>query len=1042
MKERNKMKGLRRNKKRVLGFVLALVMVVSVITSGNMFEVKAETGITDTKAPVITDISIDKQGQVVTEGKVTITFTAWDESGFSDEYGATITLKNPETQSYTSTSLLPQRISTSEDGKTATYSVSTWITSWDNGEWYLDEIVVHDVHLNKNVIYANKVNVLRSYYFYVGEQKETTYNNVTINLRDKNYNLLATTGATTLARRTDVSKALGDNWIDALEDHNELGKFVCWQFGGDLLSQNNEVCVWNDNVTIDLVPVYEKQTLDLQYTYMNKNLDFVTGYKKLLLPYDAIYSDVLDTLNIPTISGCNLLGWNLATYSQDTFNPVYGYLWITAQYDHYPVTVNTIYADNNGNVVKEADTKLYPANSNMQEIIDTEFSAIDSSIRNSATDWEKSSYSGTLSSAREINFIANYDDKVTVEYYTSYIANTEESTEYGVYCNVTDYLYVSNEDASSKTTFVNAVKSKLNLNLFDGFTTVSHSCNYYQNRTTGLYDSFEMLDPSYDKNYVNLHDDGYVTGENYSRYYVPTSDIFYLPTEHNGETLYWYDYDKDVYYTGSIEMEHSDHSLTVYTEIEDDAVVINNPVKSDDTNNPTTPPTDDDDKDDPVTPPTDDGDKDDPVTPPTDDKDDPVTPPTESTKIMEAFTNEILNFYGDFAGVEMTNEGTNYLEDGEEIHPDATGTAQYIDEGRSWWVSCAWIDSQQGVIVHVVDINDTTKSDYIEEQYSEWEYYKSFPQATYQYHDGEYIIWVVIPKVYVEAGLTFDVAKAYLDKAYNEATNQTTPVEKNDYKAEVTNTTEITNKIELTQAEKEAIDSGATYDIVLTFKDKGANATTEEQKFIEKELEDKEIGTFLEIDLSKKIGAYETKLSETKGMIEITFELPQELRNTDTAVHRTYNVARYHDGKMDVLDAEYDDTTGKLSFETDKFSTYAVVYSDVKTSTPTPDDPTPSDPVTPPTDDDDKDDPVTPPTTDDNKNDPVTPPTTDDDKNDPVTPPTTDDSTTSDSSAPTTTPNTNTAPKTADITNMIIYIVLCGLAIYSVLVVLRKQRKF
>lgn len=383
----------------------------------------------------------------------------------------------------------------------------------------------------------------------------------------------------------------------------------------------------------------------------------------------------------------------------------------------------------------------------------------------------------------------------------------------------------------------------------------------------------------------------------------------------------------------------------------------------------------------------------------------PVTPPAENVELMEAFTDEILAFYSDFVGVEITNESTNIFEDGEEIHPNATGTAQYIDEARLWWVSCAWIDSQEGVMIEVVDINDTTKSNEIAEKFSEWEYYQSFPQETFQYHNGEYIIFVVIPKIYTEAGLTLDVAKAYLDKAYNEATNQVTE-EKNDYDANVVNTTNIANKIELTEAEKAAIDNGVQLDVVLSFQDTGAVATTEEQKIIEKKLEDKTIGTFLEIDLSKKIGAFETKLSETNGMIEITFELPQELKNADTSVNRTYSVMRYHDGIVDVLDAEYDVATGKLSFETDKFSTYAVIYSDEEvdstSSTSTPSTSTPST----------------------------------------STPSTSTPSTSTSTTTNTTTNTTTSTPQTGDTANMFVYIALLCFAMYSVVLVLRKQRKF
>lgn len=157
--------------------------------------------------------------------------------------------------------------------------------------------------------------------------------------------------------------------------------------------------------------------------------------------------------------------------------------------------------------------------------------------------------------------------------------------------------------------------------------------------------------------------------------------------------------------------------------------------------------------------------------------------------------------------------------------------------------------------------------------------------------------------------------------------------DKNDYSAKLENESDVASKIELTDAEKEAIANGEKLEVVLSFKDAGTTATTEEQKAIEKELGNKKIGTFLEIDLSKKVGTIETAVSETTGLIAVTFELPKELVNTNDKVDRTYSVMRYHDGKVDILDAKYNAEKGTITFETDKFSTYAVVYEDTAVET-------------------------------------------------------------------------------------------------------------
>ena len=91
------------------------------------------------------------------------------------------------------------------------------------------------------------------------------------------------------------------------------------------------------------------------------------------------------------------------------------------------------------------------------------------------------------------------------------------------------------------------------------------------------------------------------------------------------------------------------------------------------------------------------------------------------------------------------------------------------------------------------------------------------------------------------------------------------------------------------------------------------------------------VGLYLDITLSKQLGnEAAVQITETNGAVTITISVPETLRNTDSAVNRTYKVIRIHGGKTDVLDAVYDAATGELSFETDAFSTYGIVYTDAE----------------------------------------------------------------------------------------------------------------
>lgn len=56
--------------------------------------------------------------------------------------------------------------------------------------------------------------------------------------------------------------------------------------------------------------------------------------------------------------------------------------------------------------------------------------------------------------------------------------------------------------------------------------------------------------------------------------------------------------------------------------------------------------------------------------------------------------------------------------------------------------------------------------------------------------------------------------------------------------------------------------------------------------------------------------------------------MDDEFINKDNNKNRVYKVLRVHDGEVSVIDTNFDASTGFLSFETDKFSSYALVYSD------------------------------------------------------------------------------------------------------------------
>lgn len=88
---------------------------------------------------------------------------------------------------------------------------------------------------------------------------------------------------------------------------------------------------------------------------------------------------------------------------------------------------------------------------------------------------------------------------------------------------------------------------------------------------------------------------------------------------------------------------------------------------------------------------------------------------------------------------------------------------------------------------------------------------------------------------------------------------------------------------------------------------------------------------YLDIDMKYQVGDRDPKaVTETMEEVDITMDIPDSFQQTGKhAKKRKYKVYRYHNGKVDMLEADFDKDKKKLHFKTDKFSTYALVAEDV-----------------------------------------------------------------------------------------------------------------
>lgn len=137
-----------------------------------------------------------------------------------------------------------------------------------------------------------------------------------------------------------------------------------------------------------------------------------------------------------------------------------------------------------------------------------------------------------------------------------------------------------------------------------------------------------------------------------------------------------------------------------------------------------------------------------------------------------------------------------------------------------------------------------------------------------------------------------------------------------------------------TAEEKALIEAGSDARVWLEIaKTDEADISAEDKSAVIKEAE-KIMGEnpdilFFDANLFKQVAAGDkTQLHEPGMAIKITIQVPSELLNHDRSMVREYKIIRLHDGETDVLGGSFNEATNEFTFETDKFSTYAIAYAD------------------------------------------------------------------------------------------------------------------
>ena len=135
----------------------------------------------------------------------------------------------------------------------------------------------------------------------------------------------------------------------------------------------------------------------------------------------------------------------------------------------------------------------------------------------------------------------------------------------------------------------------------------------------------------------------------------------------------------------------------------------------------------------------------------------------------------------------------------------------------------------------------------------------------------------------------------------------------------------------LTPEDITRFENGDDVKVYLEVEDISDNVPQEDVPIINSVKGDATIGMCLDIDLLKQINAETpSNITETNGAVTISLVVPDLLINSNQSITRTYRIIRIHNGVPTVLPCDFDTETQRISFETDQFSTYALIYSDQK----------------------------------------------------------------------------------------------------------------
>nr|MBP3598437.1 hypothetical protein [Eubacterium sp.] len=130
--------------------------------------------------------------------------------------------------------------------------------------------------------------------------------------------------------------------------------------------------------------------------------------------------------------------------------------------------------------------------------------------------------------------------------------------------------------------------------------------------------------------------------------------------------------------------------------------------------------------------------------------------------------------------------------------------------------------------------------------------------------------------------------------------------------------------------ELKQVASGKNVDITLKVRNIDNTVSQSEKELIIANLQGYTLGQYLDLSVFKSVnGGAEKQVSNLNKNISITLNIPDSLLNTDSSKRREFAMLRVHNGEVSFL-GDQDSVANTITVFSKKFSTYALVYKDVK----------------------------------------------------------------------------------------------------------------